>query len=87
MIIAEGFSVFWDCLVCDPEPLGILGVPSATGKLDLVAAAFNSPAAKSPQETAQPTFSLQLQLSVQVGQELDPLENNFLIPQTSAILF
>lgn len=46
MITTEGSYVLWDCPVSDTEPLRILGIPRATGKLDLVFAPFNSPAAK-----------------------------------------
>lgn len=67
MITAEGSYVLWDCPVSDTEPLGILGVPSATGKFDLVFAAFNSPAAEALRRLLSLHSAYSYSSSVQVG--------------------
>lgn len=66
MITAEGSYVLWDCPVSETEPLGILGVPSATGKFDLVFA-FNSPAAKALRRLLSLHSAYSYSSSVQAG--------------------
>lgn len=66
MIIAEEMSVLRACPVSGAATSGMWGVPSSTGQLDLVFAAFNPPVAKALRGSQTP-LSLQLWLSAQHG--------------------